>query len=77
MEPTVILMILSAILGAGLGGAIASLAQTFVQTSGTLKIDHSDPEKDLYRFEIDDLDSLPSKKRIILKIECKSDLSQK
>lgn len=44
---------------------------------GTLKIDHSDPEKDLYRFEIDDLDDLSKKKRVILSIEHDADLSQK
>ena len=44
---------------------------------GTLKIDYSDPEKDLYRFEIDDLDDLSKKKRVILNIEHDADLSQK
>ena len=44
---------------------------------GTLKIDHSDPEKDLYRFEIDDLDNLSKRKRVILSIEHDADLSQK
>lgn len=44
---------------------------------GTLKIDHSDPEKDLYRFEIDDLDDLSKKKRVILSIEHDANLSQK
>ena len=46
------------------------------KSTGTLKIDHSNPEKDLYRFEIDDLDKLSSKKRIILSIDNKADLSQ-
>ena len=44
---------------------------------GTLKIDHSDPEKDLYRFEIDDLDNLSKRKRVILSIKHDADLSQK
>ena len=44
---------------------------------GPLKIDHSDPEKHLYRFEIDDLDDLSKKKRVILSIEHDADLSQK
>lgn len=46
-------------------------------TRGKLKIDHSNPEKDLYRFEIDDLDKLTNKKRIIVKIVHNANLSQK
>ena len=43
---------------------------------GTLQIDHSDPEKDLYRIVITtDLDKLPKKKLVVLKIEDNADLS--
>lgn len=45
--------------------------------AGTLKIDHSNPEKDVYRFEIDNLDKLSKRRRVILKIDNKADLSQK
>ena len=45
--------------------------------SGTLRIDHSNPEKDIYRMEFeDDLDKLGKKKRVILKIDNNADLSQ-
>ena len=44
---------------------------------GTLKIDHSDPEKDIYRIDINNLDKLSKKKLIILKIDNNADLSQK
>lgn len=44
---------------------------------GTLKIDHSNPEKDTYRFEIDKLDNLSKSKRVILKVDNDADLSQK
>ena len=44
---------------------------------GTLKIDHSDPEKDIYRIDINDLDKLSKKKLIILKNDNYSDHSQK
>lgn len=44
-------------------------------SSGTIKIDTSDPLKDKYRLEIDDLDSLSKKKRVILKVDTKADLS--
>lgn len=45
------------------------------RTCGTLKIDHSNPEKDVYRFDVDDLDSLAKKKRIVLKVDNNADLS--
>jgi hypothetical protein len=44
---------------------------------GTLNIDHSNPEKDVYRIDIEDLDKLNKKKRIILKVKHNVDLSQK
>lgn len=44
--------------------------------SGTLRIDHSNPEKDIYRLEIDNLDDLSKKKRVILKIDHNANLSQ-
>ena len=46
------------------------------RTYGTLRIDHSNPEKDVYRFEIDDIDSLSRKKRIVLKVDDHAVLSQ-
>ena len=48
-----------------------------INKDGTLKIDHSDPEKDSYRIDINDLDKLSKKKLIILKIDNNADLSQK
>lgn len=46
------------------------------RTHGTLRIDHSNPEKDIYRFDIDDLDVLSKKKKIILNVDNNADLSQ-
>lgn len=46
-------------------------------TDGIIRIDHSNPEKDLYRFEIDSLEKLEKKKKIILRIDHYADLSQK
>lgn len=46
-------------------------------TTGTLRIDHSNPKKDLYRFEINNLDNLKNKKRVVLRIDHHADLSQK
>ena len=46
------------------------------KATGTLKIDHSNPEKDIYRFEIDNLDKLNKRRRVILRIDNNADLSQ-
>ena len=48
------------------------------KSSGVLRIDHSNPEKDIYRFEINDLDYLnkKKKKKIVLKIDHNANLSQ-
>lgn len=45
------------------------------RTCGTLRIDHSNPEKDIYRFDIDSIDSLSRRKRIVLKVDNHADLS--
>ena len=44
---------------------------------GTLRIDHSDPDKDVYRFDIDSIDDLAKRKRIVLSVDNKANLSQK
>ena len=45
-------------------------------TRGVLRIDHSNQEKDVYRFEINDLENLNEKNKIVLKIDHYADLSQ-
>ena len=74
----VLTYILVAIAGV-LVGIIASYIFQVVQTAyGTLRIDHTDPEKDLYRIDIDgNFDNISKEKRIILKIDNNADLSQK
>lgn len=66
---------LSFVLGTIFGITIALIGMARL-VSGTLKIDHSNPEKDQYRFEIDDLDKLDKRKTIILNIDHHADLSQ-
>lgn len=59
-------------------GSIAVCFLYFKRTeSGTLRIDQSDPEKDVYRLDIKNLDDLSKKKRIVLKVDPYADLSQK
>lgn len=55
---------------------IISFSKLLTTARGTLKIDHSNPEKDLYLFEIDNLDELSKKKRILLNIDHDANLSQ-
>lgn len=61
-------------------GLLCSIATSLVwvcrTSSGVLKIDHMNPEKDVYRFEIDDLDNLGKKSRITLRIDHNANLSQ-
>lgn len=47
------------------------------KTSGTLRIDRTNPDKDIFRFDVDDLDSLANKKKINLKVDNNAKLSQK
>lgn len=67
---------LGGMLAGSLIGNIACMAY-IRRTYGTLKIDHSNPEKDVYLFELGDIDALSKKKRIILKVDNNAVLSQK
>lgn len=64
--------------------AIVALALGFIlglifphKTMGVLKIDHTNPNKDVYLFELNDLKILDKKSRIFLKVDHNADLSQK
>lgn len=46
-----------------------------LRKDGTLRIDRSNPEKDVYRFDVYDLESLSKKKYIIIRVDNKADLS--
>lgn len=64
------------IAGIAEGIVVAAIYHRVVKTtSGTLRIDHSNPEKDVYRFETDNLDNLSKKKHVVLKIDNSADLS--
>ena len=64
------------LIGIFAGSLITSIIFFIKSSSGTLKIDHSNPQKDVYRFEIKDLDKLNKKKYVHLKIDNNADLSQ-
>lgn len=58
-------------------GSIIIILIYFGQTSmGALKINYTDPEKDVYRIHIDDLVGVEKKKRVMLKVINESDDSQ-
>ena len=74
MDSTIIISIIIYLAGFLTGGAVASCI-LYSKIDGILKIDHSNFEKDVYRIEIGDLDILPYKKHIILKVENDANLS--
>jgi hypothetical protein len=63
-------------IGACIGAIGYGIIQRIFVARGTLRIDHSNPEKDIYRFEIDNLDKLDKKSYVELKIDRHADLSQ-
>lgn len=65
------------LMGLAIGGLGVSIWHDVKKPYGTLKIDHSDPTKDVYRFELGDLNDVCKKKRIVLDVDNKADFSQK
>lgn len=63
-------------IGAVIGAIVFAIIRLVFVTDGTLRIDHSDPEKDVYRLEIDNLEKLAKKSRLELKIDHDAHLSQ-
>lgn len=66
------------IIGCVFAGVLIGIGLTEFKhrTIGTLKIDHTDPSKDVYRFEIDNLSVLDKKTVITLRVDHHADLSQ-
>lgn len=58
-------------------GAVLTLVVISRLSSGTIKIDRTNPAKDVYRLEIDNLDKLAKKKYVLLRVNSHADLSQK
>lgn len=58
------------LIGVFIGSLITTILHCARRSLGTLEINYSDPEKDLYRIVLsDDLDTLAKKKRISLRIK--------
>lgn len=58
-------------------GVIVGVLLMKIRSSGTLRIDSSNPDKDIYRLEIDDLDGLSTKRQIVLDVDHHANLSQR
>ena len=63
------------IVGIIVGAVLECLIYLSRSTVGTLKIDHTSSEKDIYRIEINDLEELSHRSRIVLKVDNDADLS--
>lgn len=53
----------------------SAICRSLSKNDGILRIDQSNPEKDIYKFEIDNLDILHRKKKIVLNVK-KNDYTQ-
>ena len=60
--------VLVGIAGVLIGVIIGLIIEALKTSVGTLIIDETDPNTDVYRIEIEDLDKMANKKRVILKI---------
>ena len=63
------------IVGIIVGMVLTSLIYLACNTVGTLKIDRTSSEKDIYRIEINDLEELNHRTRVVLKVDHNADLS--
>ena len=70
-------MFVSFMVGVVLGTIGTLITLTLKQAHGVLRIDHSNPEKVRFLFEVGDLDSLSDKREIVLRIDHNADLSQR
>ena len=55
---------------------VTMLVMYLTSARGTLRIDHTNPEKDVYRIEFNNLEDLSRKKRVILDVDNSAILSQ-
>lgn len=63
------MLFLGFIIGVLICTIIVFIVDHYTGTDGVLKIDTSDANKDLYLFEVDDLEHLAEKKKIVIRVE--------
>lgn len=74
----VVLYVVMFLLGIAVGSIVTNIAWRKRASSGVLRIDWSNPERDVFRLELkDDLDTLSTRKRIMLKVDSDINRSQK
>ena len=64
------------VLGVLVEAILSSVYESMISARGTLRIDHTNPEKDLYRLDIESFDNIDRKKIVTLKIDHNAHLSQ-
>lgn len=70
-------ILVTAIVGILIGVIITKLIQRKTVSCGTLVIDLTDPEKDIYRLIVDeDLESLAKQKQVLLRVHLHTDSQQ-
>ena len=65
------------LLFAFVSGVVFASFLTWRLLAGTIRVDWTDPEKDIYRIELDNLGLLEKRRWILLKVDRHADLSQK
>jgi hypothetical protein len=68
--------ILFLILGIAIGGLLTHLLYFFSTTTGTILVDHSDPDGDIFGIKIDRDKDFYKKDRVIFTIDHLADISQ-
>ena len=48
-----------------------------ISNAGTLLIDRSNPEKDIFRFDVDNFDNLNKKRWVVLRVNGRANLTRK
>ena len=62
-------MITGLVIGIGIGMVLMYLLSLLKTAFGIITIDQTDLIKDMYKIEIEDLDALEKKKRVVLKVK--------
>ena len=62
-------MITGLVIGIGIGMVLMYMLSLLKTAFGTITIDQTDLIKDMYKIEIEDLDALEKKKRVVLKVK--------
>ena len=73
----IFMLVLSCLIGIAVGASVTNCIFYLRSRFGVLRIDHSNPDKDVYRLEIDKIDDISKKNRVVLKVDNNADLSQK